>query len=176
MKKINIEFIRGTTINSIYYANEVKDYQRDNLYFSASYYPFSSLGLYLTGKIGHTTGSSIDVRNRLLFGLNGDVQAGAPRGQYGYRIEESPRGYIGTGIGYKQMVSSGFFFGGEVDFNFYPRQRFVEKYSIYPDASTFLPQAKFDSVDYIYQRQVALDNYNPEKGFFQLKLLFGIAF
>jgi len=168
--------IWGTSINAIYYANEVRDYRRDNLYFSASYFPFNSLGLYLTGKIGQTTGSSMEMRNRLLFGFNGDVQAASPKEQYGYKIEDSPRGYIGTGFGYKQIFSSGIFFGGEVDFNFYPRQRVTQKYSIYPDASTLLPQAKLDVVDYLYLRQASLDFYNQQKGFFQVKLFFGIAF
>lgn len=126
--------------------------------------------------IGYATGSSLEVNNRLLFGLNGDLLPAYPKEQHGHKIEESPRGYIGAGFGYKHIFSSGVFLGSEFDLNLYPRQRVGEKYTIYPDSTTLLPGAKLDAIDYLYLRQAALDSYHPQKGFGQLKLFFGIAF
>ena len=126
--------------------------------------------------MGYTKGISIDEKNRLLFGLNGDVSPAFPKQQYGYRIEEGLRGFIGTGLGYRHIFSSGVFIGSELDLSFYPHQSYSKKYSAYADLTTFLPNAKYDIVDYLYQRQVALENYQLAKGFGQLKIFFGIAF
>ena len=168
--------IWGTSLNSIYYGNEIKNFKRNSIYLSTNYYPFRSLGLYIVGRLGYTRGVSIDEKDRLLFGLNGDVSPAFPKEQYGYRIEEGSRGFIGTGFGYRHVFSSGVFLGSELDFSFYPHQSYSKKYSAYVDSTTFLPNAKIDIVDYLYQRQVALENYHSSKGFGQLKILIGIAF
>ena len=49
--------------------------------------------------MGYTRGISIDEKDRLLIGINGYVSHVFPKQQYGYRIEEGSRGFIGTGFG-----------------------------------------------------------------------------
>ena len=43
------QVISGTTLNSIYYENEIRDFKRVSLYFSTNYYPVQSLDSILLG-------------------------------------------------------------------------------------------------------------------------------
>ncbi len=89
---------------------------------------------------------------------------------------QGSRGFIGTGFGYRHVFLSGVFLGSELDLSFYPHQSYSKKYSAFADSTTFLPNAKYDILEYLYQRQVALENYHSSKGFGQLKIFLGIAF
>lgn len=65
--------------------------------------------------------------------------------------------------------------GNELDLSFYPHQSYSKKFSAFVDSTTSLSNVNYDIVDYLYPRQVPIENYHSSKGFGQLKILFSIA-
>jgi hypothetical protein len=166
----------GTNGNAFLHTKEINGTKGVSSRLIASIFPFASNGFFFSGIVGRTPSFFEEEKDNYLIGLNGDLSPLSPKTPYGQRIEQLPTAFIGVGTGYKHIFSNGLFFGGDISFNHLP-DRIKERYSIFPDQSTFMSGAGFNPIEYLFKKQVALDNnHSPKKNFISISISFGIAF
>ncbi|PJZ68123.1 hypothetical protein CH373_17905 [Leptospira perolatii] len=149
-----------------------------NAFLTATLFPFSSNGIYISGRFGTLDGFGKKVSDNIGVTPQGDlrrVTASSP--PYGYKIEESPAYYLGGAFGYRHIFDSGLFIGLELSVS-HRLGQIHKKYIPIPDASSlaFVGALPPSVLDLQYAKDSALRTYDIQRNLAYFNISVGTSF